>query len=152
MRTNLLLVFLIFIVGCTQQAQQLQVQKAVLGKNDLCIEEKACIQIERAVSGPELAQGLMFRKSLEENSGMLFVFSDAKTRSFWMKNTLIPLDMIWIGVDKKIVGITKNVQPCRTPACESYSSGKPVKFVLEVNAGFSEKHLLKPGDKAEFLN
>ena len=92
----------------------------------------------------------MFRESLPENSGMLFIFPDSSPRSFWMKNTLIPLDMIWIDESKKIVGITENVQPCKADPCPSYPSGKPVKYVLEVNAGFAERKGIKENDSVEF--
>ena len=83
---------------------------------------------------------------------MLFLFSTVNPRSFWMKNTLIPLDMIWVNENKEIIGISKDVLPCKADPCPSYSSFGPVKYVLEVNAGFSDRKSLKIGDKLEFLN
>ena len=67
-----------------------------------------------------------------------------------MKNTLIPLDIIWINADKKIEGITKNVQPCKQDPCQTYASPPKTKYVLEVNAGFSEKNGITNGMKADF--
>ncbi|MBI2598217.1 MAG: DUF192 domain-containing protein [Candidatus Diapherotrites archaeon] len=136
--------FLVF--GCIDG--QNQAKKASL--DTLCIGQKACIQVERAITPKEHSTGLMFQKSLPPNSGMLFLFEDSKTRSFWMKNTLIPLDIIWIDEGKKIAGIAKNVQPCKSNPCQSLGSVTPVKFVLEVNAGFSEIHGLAAGDFVEF--
>jgi len=91
--------------------------------------------------------GLMNRTSLDYNSGMLFVFQNERPRSFWMKNTLIPLDMIFVDSNLRIVNIIKNAQPCKTIACELYPSGIPAKYVVEVNAGFVDKEGIEIGDK-----
>jgi len=101
------------------------------------------IDIEIANSPEEHAQGLMQRKSLPENSGMLFVFEEPHTLSFWMKDTYIPLDIIFIDENLNIINITKNT----TPLFEgTYSSEAPAKYVVEVNAGFSEQHNIVPGN------
>ncbi len=100
---------------------------------------------EIADDDSERAIGLMNKTSLPEGSGMLFVWNDERQRSFWMKNTLIPLDMIFISANGTIVDMT-TMQPCKSLLCESYKS-KPAKYVLEVNAGFAEKNNVKLGDK-----
>ncbi len=89
--------------------------------------------------------GLMNRTSLKETSGMLFVFGSEKTVSFWMRNTLIPLDMIFIAENGNIVNIKRNAQPCKAVDCESYKSEKPVKYVLEINVGLADKLDIKEG-------
>src|SRR5918998_1318617 len=97
--------------------------------------------IEIADDTPEQERGLMFRKSLGPNSGMLFVYDDLAHRSFWMKNTYIPLDMIFLDNDLKIIDIKKDVQPClQEDPCPSYPSAGPAKYVLEVNAGFTDQN------------
>jgi len=78
---------------------------------------------------------------------MLFIFDDESEKAFWMKNTLIPLDMVWISNDLEIAAVAKNVPPCKTDPCPSYSSEVSVKYVLEVNAGLAEELGWKVGDK-----
>jgi uncharacterized membrane protein (UPF0127 family) len=98
----------------------------------------------------EQTRGLMGRKHLGEFEGMLFVFNDEAPRSFWMKNTYIPLDLIFISQEKKIVEIKPNFEPCQESNCPIYRSQASVKYVLEVNAGFCEKHQIGIGDQLEF--
>jgi len=96
------------------------------------------------------AKGLMGREKLEENSGMLFVFSNEAKRTFWMKNTYIPLDLIFISKDKKIVEFKENFEPCREDNCSTYTSNIEAQYVLEVNAGFIQKNQIKIGDNVAF--
>lgn len=88
------------------------------------------------------AKGLMFRESLPDNQGMLFVFDDETIRYFWMKNTRISLDIIFINASMKIVKIQKNTTPYSE---QTYPSEKPAKYVVEVRAGFSERYGIKEG-------
>ena len=81
----------------------------------------------------------MYRTSLEENHGMLFVFEEEKQRIFWMKNTQIPLDIIFVEADGIIVDIKENFEPCVVDDCEKYNS-QPALYALEVNAGFVAEH------------
>ena len=106
------------------------------------------ITAEIADSNTERAVGLMNRSSLPEGTGMIFVWSDESYRSFWMKNTLIPLDIIFIDANGTIVDMT-TMQPCKSLFCDSYRSKAPAQYVLEVNAGFAEKRGVKIGDKVE---
>jgi YVTN family beta-propeller protein len=94
----------------------------------------------------EFVRGLMFRKHLPWNAGMLFAFSDEETRSFWMKNTLIPLDMMFVDSSSRIVDIKENVPPCKQDECPTYPSQEPAQYVLEVNAGFVQDKGVKIGD------
>lgn len=72
-----------------------------------------CFKLEIAKTVIERAKGLMFREKLDENKGMLFIFPTVEKHGFWMKNTLIPLDIIWIDESNKVVYIKKNVLPCK---------------------------------------
>lgn len=113
---------------------------------------KQNIKIEAQLAQTILQQtkGLMNVKNLPENQGMLFVFLDESKKSFWMKNTYIPLDLIFISGDKKIVEIKENFEPCQQKNCPSYTSQKKAKYVLEVNGGFCQKHQIKEGDEIQF--
>ena len=89
----------------------------------------------------------MFRDSLDKNKGMLFIYQAHSKQSFWMKNTLIPLDIIWINKDKKVVFISENAQPCKWYSCYSIKPTAEAKYVLEVNSGVVQKIGLKTEDK-----
>jgi YVTN family beta-propeller protein len=95
----------------------------------------------------ESMRGLMFRIHLPWNAGMLFPYSDEEPRTFWMKNTLIPLDMIFIDSSSKIVEMKENVPPCEQEECPTYPSVEPAQYVLEVNAGFVQEKGVKVGDR-----
>jgi uncharacterized membrane protein (UPF0127 family) len=108
------------------------------------------VSVEIADTPEKRGEGLMYRESLPENSGMLFIFEDEAIRTFWMKNTHLPLDMIFINSEMDIVHIEKDAQPCESDPCRTYSSQLPAKYVVEVNAGFSERKGLDIGDFVEF--
>lgn len=105
---------------------------------------------ELAKTMAQQARGLMFRESLGEKSGMLFVFLEERRRTFWMKNTKISLDLIFLSADKKIIDIKSDMAACDDDNCAVYSSAKPAKFVLEINSGLAKKWNLKEGDKLDF--
>ena len=81
------------------------------------------------------AQGLMNRDRLASDSGMLFVFRHSDQRWFWMKNTLIPLDILFFDSSRKLVSMQTDVPPCRQAPCPTYPSGEPARYVLELAAG-----------------
>lgn len=108
------------------------------------------VYVEIADDPHERDQGLMFRENLEWDRGMLFVFDEERTLSFWMKNTLIPLDMLFIDADFRIIDVKENVPPCKEDPCPSYPSKQPAKYVLEVNSGFALKNNLEIGDMMLF--
>lgn len=108
------------------------------------------INIEFAKTQQELETGLSNRASLDENSGMLFIFPDENIRSFWMKDTLIPLDLIFIDKTGQIDEIlTMELCPKENLFCPTYDSIKPAEYVLEVNAGFAAKKHITEGDILE---
>lgn len=102
--------------------------------------------IEIAADDPSRAHGLMDRTSMDADHGMLFVFEDDAPRAFWMKNTKIPLDMLFFDADAKLVSVQHNVPPCVADPCAGYSSGAPARYVLELNAGQANELGLTPGD------
>lgn len=106
----------------------------------------ACVNAELADTADKRAKGLMFREGLDENSGMYFVFEEEGRHSFWMKNMKFGLDIIWIDGNNRIVGIDKNVLPCKD-ACEPIIPDAEVKYVLEVNSGFADRNRVKTGEE-----
>ncbi len=100
--------------------------------------------IEVATTAREQALGLMFRRSLPENAGMLFVYDPPQPAAMWMKNTLIPLDMVFITPDSTVLRIERNTEPFSTKVIPSEG---PISAVLELNAGQADKIDLKRGDK-----
>jgi uncharacterized membrane protein (UPF0127 family) len=88
----------------------------------------------------------MFVDALKENSGLIFVFGDQGNYSFWMKNMLIPLDIIWINENQELVYVSKNNAPCND-GCISITPPKEAKYVLEINAGLADKYGFEAGDK-----
>ena len=111
------------------------------------------VYVDVADDPQERERGLMFRKDMEQNSGMLFVFGGTvdNNLSFWMKNTYIPLDIIFIDSDLRIVDVKEAVQPClqQQETCPSYPSKQPAKYALEVNAGFVQQNKINIGDRLE---
>jgi uncharacterized membrane protein (UPF0127 family) len=101
------------------------------------------VAVEIVSQNADRMRGLMYRKELGDNAGMLFIFEEERALQFWMKNTCIPLDMIFISEAGVIVGIEENTPMLST---ETFGPEKcPARFVLEVNAGWARKHGLRPG-------
>ncbi|MGM5469786.1 DUF192 domain-containing protein [Flavobacteriaceae bacterium LMO-SS05] len=105
------------------------------------------LTIEIADDDYQTQTGLMYRKGMEANQGMLFIFPDSEYRYFYMKNTLIPLDIIYIDQNKAIVSIQKNAKPFDET---SLPSEAPAQYVLEINGGLSTEWNLETGDKIQF--
>ena len=102
--------------------------------------------VELAETAEKQALGLMFREQLPDDHGMLFIFPVEARRSFWMKNTRIPLDILYFDQELKLVSVSKNTPPCRTRRCPGYPSEGPAKYVLELNAGKADELGVQPGD------
>jgi uncharacterized protein len=105
------------------------------------------INIEVANDDAEKEQGLMYRDTMAENDGMLFLMGVEEPQTFWMKNTILPLDIIFVDADRKIVSIHKN---CKPYSLDQIPSGKPALYVVEVNAGYAVNHQIDVGDRISF--
>ena len=105
--------------------------------------------VEIADTSEERVRGLMFREDLGENQGMLFVYEEEADRSFWMKNTVIPLDIIFLNSDFEVINIEQaNPEPNTSDEnLASYRSERPAQYVLEINQNISEKIGLKKGSE-----
>jgi len=108
--------------------------------------------VEIADDDASRAQGLMFRDAMDADRGMLFVFRREEPRSFWMRNTRIALDIIYLDRDFRVVSISADTPPCRTRQCPSYPSTGPAQFVLELNAGQAAMIGLEQGDRIQIGN
>ncbi len=108
------------------------------------------LTLELAQTRDEIGQGLMFRKALADDRGMLFLFAQSRTPSFWMKNTLIPLDMIFLSPDGIVVDVIHNTQPCTGDPCPQYVPQAEALAVLEVAAGVADSHGIEEGVRLTF--
>ena len=102
------------------------------------------IDIEIAEDEEARNTGLMYRAKMKEDQGMLFIFPAEKPQSFWMRNTILPLDIIFVNSKMEVVNIRDHAKPFDE---SSYSSTGPAKYVVEVNAGFADEHGIIPGSK-----
>ncbi len=136
----LLFFFLFLLFSCRTETPEVLFHK----KNG----DKISVSVEVMRTKDERHLGLMYRKSLKKNRGMLFIFDKENIQPFTMKNTYIPLDMIFINRTKKIAGIVENTTP-KTKG--PYSIKIPSQYVLEVNAGFCKKNGIKKGDRVVFV-
>ncbi len=105
-------------------------------------------RVELATTPQQRARGLMFREQMEEDAGMLFLFDEMEVQSFWMKNTRIPLDMLFLDEEGDIVGIVENAEPL---SLTSRSVGLPSRYVLELNGGTSRRLGLEAGQRVRFV-
>ncbi|MBM3294076.1 MAG: DUF192 domain-containing protein [Candidatus Aminicenantes bacterium] len=113
--------------------------------------EGRTIVVELAVTPEERARGLMFREKILPGQGMLFLFEKEGKPAFWMKNTLVPLDILWLDRDRRIVHIEPDVPPCPAEPCPSYGPGRDALYVLELAAGEAKRYNLKLFDGLRFV-
>ena len=105
------------------------------------------VQVELALTPEEKTRGLMHREHLAEGHGMLFVFPNEEVRTFWMKNTLVPLDMIFIRADGRVAGVVHSAEPLTTTP---RTVGRPSKYVLEVPGGYARAMGIDEGARVRF--
>jgi uncharacterized membrane protein (UPF0127 family) len=113
--------------------------------------KKHCFYVELAQTPAEKMKGLMFREHLASDRGMLFVYEEERARSFWMKNSLIPLDIIWINQNREVVLISEDIPPCEKDPCPTISPDVKAKYVLEINARKARRVGLRLGDKLDIF-
>ncbi len=138
----ILIIFFLLWSGC--HSSHTSSGRVCFGKN--------CFVVEVASTSRDRAQGLMFRSSLPENRGMLFVFPRESHQGFWMKNMKLPLDIIWLDSQKRVVSLTENAQPCLESDCPSFYPEKKIRYVLEISSGMAQKKGISVGKSAQFLN
>jgi uncharacterized membrane protein (UPF0127 family) len=112
------------------------------------------LNVEKAQSYSELEKGLMNRTFLDKNSGMIFIFRSPQVLQFWMKNTLIPLDIIFVDSDFRIINI-EQAEPCSDSTgktCSSYYSARQAIYAIEANKGWSKDNNVNPGDLIDTKN
>ena len=110
----------------------------------------AVYRVELALTPEDQAQGLMYRENLPPLSGMLFVFDAPAPHHFWMKNTMIPLDMIWMDAAGKVLFVSANTPPCKADPCANYGPDAPASSVLEIAGGMAAKEKIAPGAVLKF--
>ena len=112
----------------------------------------AVYSVEVARTPEETEQGLMFRETLPPGKGMIFLFTDGLAHRFWMKNTMIPLDIVWMDTNGKVIFVSANTPPCRSDPCPNYGPEAPTPVVLEIAAGMAEKEGVAVGASLELLD
>ncbi len=143
-RPELILGILLLLSACSMAQPQ-----AGSAANQICFQGQ-CVTVELAGTDEERMNGLQFRNELDRQSGMLFIFSRPGPYSFWMKDTFIPLDMIWIDEERRIVDIKAEVPPCSSDPCPTYTPEGNALYVLELAAGKSKEWGLALGNELEF--
>lgn len=106
--------------------------------------------LERAQTPQELSRGLMYRRYLAPKHGMWFIFPQAHIQAFWMKNTLMPLDILYIH-DNYVVDVVERAQPCTKDPCPVYQSRQPAEWVIELEGGSAAQYGLQWGDSVKVL-
>lgn len=149
------MLFIVFIGLLSQGKLEFltnKISKPTTVDNIIKIDETK-IKVEVAKTNEERSKGLSNRDFLDQDSGMLFVFGESSKPTFWMKDTKIALDIIWIK-DDKVVLINKNVNPepdVKDSDLKKYPAPSEIDYVLEVNAGFSDKHKITTGSTVQKL-
>ena len=119
-------------------------------RTDQVCFDRRCFTVEVVASDPARQKGLQGRTALAADAGMLFVFPRADRYGFWMRETLIPLDMIWLDAGRRIVHIEHQVPPCTADPCAVYQPVSPALYVLEIAAGQAQAQGLTEGAQARF--
>jgi len=141
--------FLFFSLIFLQNLCTAQIQGKAFIK--MFLPDGYAITAELAVSDDERQLGLMYRKKINPDQGMLLVFEQENFYSIWMKNMKIPLDILWLDREKRIVHIERDVPPCKEDPCPTYTSRFPAMYVLELKAESVKEHKLKMYDRLDFV-
>ena len=124
------------------------ISNSCIANPSLSIRE-AHFELTLAITPEEHAKGLMQQTHLNEQQGMLFIYQQPQHLSFWMKNTKIPLDILFFDEAGQLLEIHKEIPPCAKTPCKTYENKHPAQYILEIRGGLSDKHHLKPGDVFE---
>ena len=138
------LLLFFFLSGCTQTLPFSLPKWGSALPSVVCLGVH-CVNAEIADTPEKRAEGLMNRETLEKNEGMLFIFDEEGLHGFWMKNTLIPLDAVWISSDLRVVDI-KRMEPCLREPCPVYIPKGNAQYVLEIPANTAQEWKTQMGD------
>ena len=135
-RSNLIFCFIFLVFG----------PNPVWAKTPSVCHLDNCVGVEVVSKTEDMQRGLMYRKGLEKDKGMFFVFTYDDRPRFWMKNMSFNLDMVWISQAGRIVFISPNIPACKTDPCPVYAPNQPCRYVLELSDGYAALHNWKVGD------
>jgi uncharacterized protein len=141
------LLFLVVIAGCTlnENTEEYSTATIIITNSDL---EEFVFTVEVPLSSEGFAQGLMNRERMDSDKGMLFAYENMQPLTFWMKNTLLPLDMLFID-EKFVIRTIHHAVPCVEEPCALYESGVSVQYVLEINGNITKENNINIGDSVE---
>ena len=143
-----LLLLATILAGCGEKASTEDDLRTI----DATLPNGKVIKAETMIDPQDMARGMMFRPAMKPDHGMLFYHSEPAKNKYWMYQTLIPLDIIWMDSDHRIVEIVPNAPPCKTQAskCPLYGGNEVSKYVLELAGGMVQKNGLKLGQNIRF--
>jgi len=142
----MLLLVPLAVAACSHNATS---TTSARGEPEVILHGDLHVKVELARTFQERARGLMFRDKLEPGRGMLFLFEKPDVQKFWMKNTYIPLDMIFMNAERRVIFVEENAEPLTTG---QRGPDELAQFVLEVPGGWARAHGVGPGVEAKFLN
>jgi uncharacterized membrane protein (UPF0127 family) len=148
MRLLVLICLVLLLGGCSSRTSPIE----DLLTRDVTLPGGQIIKAESAVDTRDMLRGLMFRSSLAPDHGMLFIHPVSGLYSYWMYETYIPLDMIWMDESHKIVELVESAPPCKTVAskCAHFGGHETARFVLELNGGAIRKYGIKMGETIQW--
>ena len=150
-RDRALLLLSIVVLGFTGACSLTTAAQGPRRSVQLFFPDGAAVTAELAVSDEERQLGLMFRPGINDDQAMLFIFEEESRQAFWMMNMRFPIDILWLGKDRRIVHIESQVPPCAQEPCPTYPTPRPARFVLEIRSGGAAAHQLKLYDRLEFI-
>lgn len=139
-RLAFLILMTILMSGCSTPSNS---------ANQVCFNNR-CIEVEIAATDEDRMRGLQSRPSLDPDKGMLFVFPSPGKHSFWMKNTLISLDIIWLDYGRRVVYVEENAKPCKIAPCPGFVPPEDALYVLEINGNSASARGIRKGSVLEF--
>ena len=136
--------------GVNNSPPPMQTQTMSAASPRIIFPDGYVVHVEVASDDTTRQQGLMYRDQLPVDRGMIFFFAQSGNYPFWMKNTLIPLDIIWIDDQRKIAHVAHHAPPCKADPCPSLPPDADARYVLEVAAGVAARHALANGQNLRF--
>lgn len=142
--------FMFFLIILVTKVFGKEAHKGITNGKVMFLDQILVFNVEVVTTKTQRNIGLMKRPSLSQNNGMIFVFDQEELQRVWMKNMIIPLDVIFLSTKGKIVTILKGLQPCIKDPCHIFESKEKAKYMLEVNADIVQKTGIKIGQRVLF--